>query len=153
MSVEARMERIFFAHTSSRIDAAKVARFVRFEAELPNFGVSVLFEPGSAIGCELGIQVPGLFSIESDGRLAVPADAGLLLEKVRDVSTTRVSVVIIGAGHGFIAAARSYLEGNSKWEATEPLTSPTLMLYDLVDRRVRYVNFQGNPQQAPWRSY
>jgi hypothetical protein len=133
------------------IQAARIARFLRFEAELPYFGVSVVFAPGLPIGRELGVQIPELFSIKDDERLCVPPH--LVFETVGSLMTISTSVLIVGAGAGFVAKARSFLEGDDSWEGSEPVVSPAIMFYDLATRRMRYVDFKKNPDRALWRSF
>lgn len=133
------------------IQAARIARFLRFEAELPYFGVSVVFAPGLPIGRELGVQIPELFSIKDDERLCVPPH--LVFETVGSLMTISTSVLIVGAGAGFVAKARSFLEGDDSWEASEPIVSPVVVFYDLATTRLRYVDFKKNYNPVKWRKY
>lgn len=136
------------------IQAAWIARTLKTSGELPCFGTSVLFEKGSAIAREVGIQIPRLCERIETGKLAVMVEDPLSLarqEIPRIFEEVNTDTLIVSVPMDFFIATRVAFESCPAWMEGEPVGG-AIAMYSLVARRIRY----GSPKQKglmPWQDF
>ncbi len=154
--MEIKMQKIIFCTVGGDeiqcgIQAAWIARTLNTSGELPRFGTSVLFEKGSAIAREVGIQIPRLCEQIETGKLSITGDNPSLLvhqEIPRIFEEINADTLIVSVSMDFFVATRVYFESYPVWMEDEPVGG-AIVMYSLVARKIRY----GSPSQKGLRSW
>lgn len=138
------------------IQAARIARFLRLDPQLPKLCVSVMTDGISPIGREVGVQTPRLYERSIKRELALNNKEDKLSHvqnMLQELLRANVEMLILGVSLCFVCCTRILIEGGTEWANSEPLLPGTVTMYDSFCRRVRYVDFLKNPDRTPWRKY
>lgn len=140
----------------SAIQAAWIARTLNVRGELPVRGTSIMYQPGSSIGREVGVQIPWLCERIENPRLDVrdlPSPIDFIREELPCIITlTNADTLILGVSLIFFCGARIVFEGHPGWMKDEPLIGGSIAVYALVEKRVRYGNSLEGTLRA-WRNF